>query len=121
MIGTIRQEQAAGATVVAPAGRQELPRVAGLLLAVVAVLYVATPVMQASVTPLVESDLGLTPGQQAAAQVVGLTLSIAVLAAAGRGTCGAGGRYWPGRWSGWVPAGCSSRRRSARGCTCWGG
>ncbi|WP_367826325.1 MFS transporter [Streptomyces sp. LMG1-1-1.1] len=84
MRGTIGQGHAAGATVVAHAGRQELPRVAGPLLAVVAVLYVATPVLQAAVTPFVESDLGLTAGHRAAAQVVGLSLAIAVLAAAGR-------------------------------------
>lgn len=59
-------------------------RVVGLLLAAVAALYVIAPAMNAAVMPLVASELGLGPQDEAVARVVGLTLAIVTLVAVGR-------------------------------------
>ncbi|MFE0651100.1 MFS transporter [Streptomyces sp. NPDC059534] len=84
MTGTITHGPTTITSAEPHAGRTSPARAAGLLLALVAVLYVIAPVVHATIAPLVEPDLGVNSRHQAVAQVVGLALAIAVLAAAGR-------------------------------------
>ncbi|GGY70144.1 hypothetical protein GCM10010363_59080 [Streptomyces omiyaensis] len=74
----------AGAAPAPGSGTAVSPRVIGLLLALVAALYVVAPAMNAAVAPLVHTDLGVSAEDNAVAQVAGVCLAIGVLAATGR-------------------------------------
>ncbi|MFI7011736.1 MFS transporter [Streptomyces sp. NPDC050145] len=66
-------------------------RVPGLLLASVAAFYVIAPVLDAAAAPLVRADLGLGPEHEAVARVVGVSVTLLTLVAAGR-ACDVAGR-----------------------------
>ncbi|MGW4049744.1 MFS transporter [Streptomyces sp. NPDC004779] len=74
----------AGAAPAPGSGHAVSPRVIGLVLALVAALYVVAPAMNAAVAPLVHTDLGVTAEDNAVAQITGACLAIGVLAATGR-------------------------------------
>ncbi|MFE5794956.1 MFS transporter [Streptomyces sp. NPDC056503] len=74
----------AGAAPAPGGGHAVSPRVIGLVLALVAALYVVAPAMNAAVAPLVHTDLGVSAEDNAVAQVAGACLAIGVLAATGR-------------------------------------
>ncbi|MFB7365130.1 MFS transporter [Streptomyces hydrogenans] len=74
----------AGAAPAPGSGHAVSPRVIGLVLALVAALYVVAPAMNAAVAPLVHTDLGVTAEDSAVAQIAGACLAIGVLAATGR-------------------------------------
>ncbi|MFD4370456.1 MFS transporter [Streptomyces sp. NPDC058486] len=74
----------AGAAPASGSGHAVSPRVIGLVLALVAALYVVAPAMNAAVAPLVHTDLGVTAEDGAVAQITGACLAIGVLAATGR-------------------------------------
>ncbi|GHG13821.1 SpoIIE family protein phosphatase [Streptomyces hydrogenans] len=74
----------AGAAPAPGSGHAVSPRVIGLVLALVAALYVVAPAMNAAVAPLVHTDLGVTAEDNAVAQIAGACLAIGVLAVTGR-------------------------------------
>ncbi|MFD8011649.1 MFS transporter [Streptomyces sp. NPDC058955] len=74
----------AGAAPAPGSGHAVSPRLIGLVLALVAALYVVAPAMNTAVAPLVHTDLGVTAEDNAIAQITGVCLAIGVLAATGR-------------------------------------
>ncbi|MFF6787896.1 MFS transporter [Streptomyces filamentosus] len=75
---------AAGAAPAPGSGHAASPRLIGLVLALVAALYVVAPAMNTAVAPLVHTDLGVTARGNAVAQIAGICLAIGALVAAGR-------------------------------------
>ncbi|OIV39455.1 hypothetical protein BIV57_01060 [Mangrovactinospora gilvigrisea] len=80
--------------------------VVGILLAVVAALYVVAPTLNAATLPLVRSDLGLGRGDEVAAEVAATSAAFAVLVAAGRAADLKGRRWTLSRYLLILCAGC---------------
>ncbi|MEV1027021.1 MFS transporter [Streptomyces sp. NPDC050264] len=80
----VRASRGAGVVGAPTSTRAPSLRVVGLLLTAVAGLYVVAPALHSATVPLVHAELGLGPHHEAVARVVGVSLAMVSLVAAGR-------------------------------------